>query len=102
MNKGFIWTIELVLGLIALWGVWSLSPIEENPTSNMPETLCTDLATLYTYGTNVDEIIQLYYSEWPIETSAEKIEDKTNNSVVCHSTRIENGNTHSLFIRIPK
>lgn len=98
MSKGFLWTVELTMGLILLSSMWT-SGMENAPSmSRMDETLCMDLAVLYTYGASVQEFVQLYYSEWDIEWQSTPFENEK--GITCHAERVENGTIKPIFIRI--
>ena len=93
-----MWTLELAMGLLLLSSTWTMGGDTAYSTNRIDDTMCVDLAILYTNGASVQEFVQLYYEGWDIagqNTPFEKGE-----GVICHAERIENGILKPIFIRI--
>lgn len=93
-----MWTLELALGLILLSSTWGTVMENRPSTARIDETLCMDLAILYTDGANVQEFVQLYYAEWDIQWQSTPFEKEK--GIVCHAEKVENGILKPIFIRI--
>lgn len=90
--------MELVFGLIILTSL-GMGEMESTPSpSRVDDTLCVDLAVLYTQGANVQEFVQLYYGEWDITWQHTPFEK--GKGITCHAERVENGLLQPIFIRI--
>jgi hypothetical protein len=68
------------------------------PQKRTEETVCVDLAALYTNGASVQEFVQLYYGEWNIAWQSNPFEK--GEGITCHAERVENGMLKPIFIRI--
>lgn len=93
-----MWTLELAMGLILLSSTWTTGMEESHLVSRIDETLCVDLAILYTNGASVQEFVQLYYAEWDVEWQNVPFENEK--GITCHAERVENGILKPIFIRI--
>jgi hypothetical protein len=94
--------MELILGVLAIWGMGIMGTTQTFfPESKVPGTLCHDLAALHTYPhADIPEIIQTFYADMPMETSAFPFHAQKEKALTCTSMRLEKGNIYPLFIRI--
>ncbi len=101
--KGFFWTFELLIGIVAILGLLTAAahPLHEKE-NQLPSILCHDLLNVWTYGENIEKLVEKLLPEGTYSFSTTPLSETTNQRVICHATRITNGIMEEVFLGIER
>ncbi len=102
MNKGFLWTFEWLIGMVAITGLLVVASTHSMPeqSDSLPSVLCHDVLNVWVSGGKVETITQELLPKGTYSFSTVPFSNFSSDGVVCHATRIQNGIMEEMFLRI--